>query len=346
MAVYHLVLRKEAAWGTYLAPTTAYPAESAEVLTNFDFQDQRLLGSGPALRDIFQGAMSPTGSISGRIYEELFGLFLNACCFNDVTTITPVGATNARQHAFLIDDNADPDSLSGQLIQDGSNMQAFRGAQINSLTVSVQAGQPAEFSADLLIRDETITGQTWGNGDAAPAVATPSYFDETIGLLHYASCALIVGGTVAIDGDNDITISGGTTLSKVDMAEISIENNYSFNHHLGSTRLASSRTRQERTVSGRMDIDFSAFSDDDYVLMKNATRQAVQLTLTGQNIEATFDYTIKITLPYVQTNLADIVAITGDQGRRVQSVEFRALLDSATTNTDIGVTVIDTQTAY
>lgn len=346
MPQYHVLAVEETTFGTWNAPTDAYPLLSWSHDDGTEYVDGRETGASRGLRAQWYGSRAPSGSGEGFIHEEDFALFAKAAGLWGVDSLV-VGATSAYEHNLIVDDSLSAVGLSMQVQSDASNAFSFKGVVLDTLTFSLAAREKAKFSFDWLAFDAARVGGTWDDTTAAPAIiGSPAYFGAAIQPLKFNSATLTWGGTVAFDAPTKkITITGGTSITLATMVEISIENNFSYQHTLGSASVPTIAIPQDRSVTGRMDIDFSTVTNTYYDAMINATEVALQLTMTGNEADTGENYTVEITLPSIVVRSANHPDITGEQTGRSQSVEFTAHTNT-TANADIGVRIVDTATTW
>lgn len=354
MAIQHILFKKEATSGTWTAPARAYPMENFTFTPGQEYTDLETLGYGFALQDSWRGAFAPSGSFEYRAYEEWLGTLFQLAGFNTATPTVEAGGTLAYGHGLIPQESAATLTGSVQGIYSASIAHSFRGLAIDKLTFSCKAKEPAMIKGDWIAKDTGYTGGNWfGDGTAAPAVvASPTYFGATVGLLHFAGATLTIGGTPALSTTtNQFSLTGGSVATTVDMCELTIANNYLYSHTLGTVYNPSVFTRQKRTVEGKLDIDWSTISQTHYASLLAGTEQALTLQFQGSLIEATNYYKLIITLPKITIRAADIPPLTGAQDRKIQSVGFKAqihptMVDSGGQAYDIGVKIIDKETAY
>lgn len=353
MAIQHIFAKKEAANGTWLVPTRAYPMQSFEPKANQEYTDLRNTGSGYGLADSWRGAYLPSGSFEMFAYEEWLGTLLQLAGFNTITNTAEAGGTLAIGHGCIPQESAANLSGSVQAKLGASNAVSIRGLVIDKLTFGCKMKEPAMLKGEWIAKDIAQNGGTWGDGTSAPAViSSATYFGATVGLFHFAGAALKIGGTPALSTTtNQFSTTGGTTITTAEIAEMTLTNNYAWDHALGTERDPAILSRHDRTVEGKLDLNWSTIDMTHWAAMLAGTEQCLELAFTGSLIEASNYYKMIITLPKVTIRVADIPPIVGDQSKRVKTVNWKAqnhpsMVDSAGAAYDIGIKIIDQEATY
>lgn len=353
MTRQHILLKTEATSMTWLAPSRAYPVKSFTPVVNQEHTDLRNTGQGYGLGDSWLGAYAPSASLEMTLYEEWLGTILQCAGFNTITPTVEGGGTLAYGHGAIPQESASDKSASLQAIYNSTNAVSMKGVVFDKVTLSCKAKEPANLKADLLAQDISRNGGTWGDGVAAPSVvASPTYFGATVSPLHFAGATLTLGGTPTLNTTTNVfSVAGATAVTTAEMAELSWSNGYLYDHVLGSVRNPTIRTRQARTVEGKLDLNWSTISFTHWDAMKAGTEQVLQLTFLGSLIEAANYYKMIVTLPKMVIRVADVPDIVGDQSKRVQTANFTAqvhptMVDSGGQAYDIGIKLIDQETTY
>lgn len=342
----HIIVSPEVTWGTFVTPAHAFPMDSFSVDPGQEYIDGMQTGSGRALRNKWRGVKAPTGSFSLPFWGEKMGHFIKAAGLYHTEVTTPVGATNARLHGFLPADSTDPMSLSIQAKHTDSFVQNVRGAVPTRAAITVANKGLTTLAMDFIAQDEVRNDGTWVDGSAAPAiVSSPSYFAGTVEPFFAWQAAINIGGTPALDNvKNEITLTGATANALLETLEIAIESAASVQHLLNGRRDPGSVWAGGRKVTMTFDLDWSTPNDDFYDYLLAGTGIAVQVVLTGNIIEGAIPYKLAITIPKMKVISAPMPEISGSMDRPSQSVELEGIVDP-TTNYDINITIVDTQTA-
>ena len=348
MPVEHVLLKKETTLGTWATPSAAYPFKSWSVDNGVNWGDLRDTGTNRSLRNQFLQHKAVSGSFSANAYWTQLGLFFLAAGFTRVTNTQPdaVNSATVYEHGMLQDDTAVLKALSVQIKKTSAKAHNLRGVVINKLKLGCKAKEPVAIDGDYVAIDEAITGGTWDDAASAPAVvASPTYFGASTGIFTFKHAVLTYGGTPALDGTSkSFSISGGSNLAIVESAEITLDNGIDSPHFLGAY-VPGNHIPQNRSITGRFDIDWSTLPETYYSAMKAGTELALQLIFTGPVISDDEKWVLSWTLPAITLNAANFPDAMGDQARRKQSVEFTAHHD-ATSGYDSGVTLIDTEASY
>lgn len=237
MAIQHVLIKKETTSGTWVAPTRAYPVNNFTWTPEKEYTDLETSGYGFAMQDSWAGAFAPKGSFEMWAYEEWLGTLFQLAGFNRVTSTAEAGGTLAYGHGIIPQESQATLTGSIQDQRDSSNAYNFRGLAIDKLTFSCKAKEPAMLKGEWLARDVGVTGGNWNEnavGAAPSVVASPTYFGATVGILHFAGATLTIGGTPALNTTtNQFSLTGGTAITVAEMCELTITNNYTYNHALG-----------------------------------------------------------------------------------------------------------------
>ena len=350
MPVEHFGVAAESAWGAWATPDTFYRIDSFSKDPGRATIEGRYTGFHRALVQMWPGAKAPSGSLRLAAWGELLGLLLLAAQLPDVTTTQPDEAGNPTvyEHAFLPKDDEPIRSLSAQAQYSGSVGVNILGMVLDKLTISVKAGEAAMIEADWVAKDEAPCDGTWDHdGSSSPAlVASPTYVSNTIRPLIFYDASVITGGTVSQDPTTkQLSIAGGTTRTLIESLEITLENNADARPFLQPDPTPGNVVAGNRSITGQFDFDMSTVDPVWYNAMRAGTQMALQLALAGQIISTTYKRALVLTLPLIHITNAPFPDISGSQDRRIQQVQFTAVQDG-TVNTDIGVTVRDTQESY
>lgn len=352
MPIYHVLLGIEGTSQTWEAPSNAFNMENWQSAVNQEYTDIQVTGSQHGLYDSWHGAFAPSGSGQMKLYENWIPAFLKVGGFTEVTS-AQVDATTAYLHQCLPAPEDANVTASIQVQHGAADAENWRGVLINKMTFSCKAKEIAMLAFDFLAVDSGVTGQNWGDGTSAPSViASPTYLGDSVGVLHFANVTITKDASLALNTTtNVVTPTSGSSVTIAEMAEISIENNYLYRHVLGTARYPTLINRQNRTVTGKLDIDFSTFDETWYEAMRGGTTVTLQFKFTGSNIESGQPYHLLITLPRVTIRGANLPDVTGNQAARVQTVEFTAQVDPSFVDSDgypydIHIEVKDDVTAY
>ncbi len=348
MADEHLIVKAETTFGTFVTPDTAFPILKANIATGQEYLDKRYTGKGRALANSYLSSKAPSGSIEMDLWPDKVGMFLKAAGLSDITTTTPGGGTLSREHAFLLASDSALKSMSMQYKQTASQAVNVLSASFSKLVIKAVKGETVNIAMDYLCKDEAPAGGTWiYNGGASPAViSSPTYISSTLRPYLFYDAVVTTGGTVAIDGTSkQMSVTSPTTQTKVESVEITIENKLEQAHFLVADRTPGVIAAQEFDVSIQFDVDMTSFLTTFYDHARTGSNAAFVLTLTGGLIEGALNYMFKLTLPSLSFRQADYPDISGEQKRRVQTVQATGIVHS-TVNHALGITIRDTATSY
>ena len=349
MPVEHFLIAEQTDLETWETPAHALRVANFSVDPGRERIDLRDTGSSRSLGGRVLGAKAPTAKLEMKAYAEKLGWLLKACGLPLVTTTTPGGATNARLHTFLPDDTLDPVALSAQVQYGNSIGQNILGMVGDKLSFTAVAKEEVKLAIDFMALDEAKCGGTWdfdGVTASEALVSSPSYISAGIRPLMFFDAVIVVGGIVAKDGTTKrLSITGGTAQAKFERFEFNLENGFDLPHFLGSSPTPGQADGQDRKVNGKFDVAQSTVTTTFYDEMRAGTKAALKILLAGPIIESTIRRTVEIIFPSIDYDAAAFAGISGDQKRRTRSVEFTSVLESVT-NTEIGIALIDTQTAY
>ena len=332
----------------FVPPSDEYPVMTASVTPGFNMIDLRDTSVGRSLRDVVQGSIKPTGSISSYFYPEGIGRLIKAAFLNNVTSQQPDagGAATVWEHAFLAGANQGVDGLSMQYQYDGATALNVLLALVDKVTITLTQDDIAQISIDFQARDLSEAGGLWNDGTASPAiVASPSSLITTQIPFTFIGGVITYGGTPAIDPTTKVmSISGGATLAEIEKIEISIENSAEQKVYIGAQTPGKIRAG-DLNISVTFDVDQDTIDTTYFDDLYANTEVAVDLSMIGAVIEDVQVYEAKITLPSVKISAADFAEISGSQDSRVSSIEGSAI-QNKTLEQAIGIMLRDTQTSY
>ena len=275
-------------------------------------------------------------------------MFLLAAQLHDYAASTPDGATTAVDHGFLPGDTLPLSTLSIQAQYSATHAVNYLGVVIDKLTIACKAGEIATLACDWKARDEALAGDTWDydGQTASPAViGSPAYVSRSIPPFVFAGASLITGGTVSQDPTTkQLSVAGGTPVTRIESAEISLENQVELPVYLGAPTPGGG-IAQARTVAVTFEQDMSVIDPQFYHDYRAGNQLALQLQFIGPLIEGSLRRKAVFTLPRISFDEADWPEISGSRDRRVRSIKATGVEDPAL-GVDIGVTLTDTQASY
>jgi hypothetical protein len=332
-------------WKTWDTPDKAIPVDSFALDPGVEYIERRTTGQGRGLKYTWLGQKLVTGSFEMVAWYEYLGWFLKAALLHDIAD-TVQGATSAYLHGFFPSDATMPYGLSIQAKRDADDADNVSGVLFNTMTFNCAANEPLMLSGDFVGYDEAPTDGTWEDASAAPAViATPAYFADTILPYRFQHATINYGGTLTFDdAGNKYTLAGGTAYTNIEQIELTLDNGLDPRVFL-SDRLPGNVIGQDRSVTGSFTIDQSTVDETFRNLYRAGTKGSLWLQFdSGVEADTGFNYIMTIALPNVEFRSAALPDLAGGQDRRMQDVEFTALLDS--NDIDINVQIVDLAASY
>ncbi len=341
----HIIFADQTAWKTWVTPTKAIPVDSWSLDPGIERVERRVTGQSRALKYRWPGKKLPAGSFALPAWWEYLGSFVKAAGLHDVKN--GAAGTGAYKHGFIRKDDTLPGGLSVQLKRSASAADNVLGVLVNKLTLGCQAGEPLILSGDYVAYDEAPTGGVWdydGTTAAPTVIATPAYFADSILPFRFEQASLLIGSTLTwVSADNTYTKTGGTAYA-VEMAELSLENNYDPRVFL-SSRLAGNVIGQDFKVSGRFDLDQSSVTSAFRDLYRAGSKSTLWLDFdSGVTASAGNNYRLTVVVPNIDFDKGGLPDLSGGQDRRTQSVEFTGLVDA--NGVDISIYLVDKQATY
>lgn len=347
MSADDLIIAAESTPGTWVTPDTAFPVDKVVHNLNRNYIEKRLSGKGRFHANHLLGGIMPSGSIEMDLYPDYMGLFLQAAGF-DITTTTPGGATNARLHGCLPSADRNLGSLSAQVKRSASVAMNILRMTIAKLTLKAVAGNQVTVAMDYVAKDEAVAGANWNYtaSSSEAVISSPTYIGATLTPYLFYNAALVLGGTVSLDGTTkQYSISGGSAFNIVESLEVMIDNDNDQFHTLQSDPTVYGMPAQDSAVTVKMDLDWSTIVSTYYGYFRDGTNAALKLTLTGAQIESGQNYLFEVVIPNLSFTAAEFPDVEGSSKRRKQTVEAVGNLHAAT-DFPIGVAIKDTQTSY
>jgi len=344
MPLEHMIFEEQVAWQTWITPTKGLYLLSASLDPGSEYVEQRITGVGRAVKNSWLGKKLPTGQLTLPLYYEYMGFLLKAAGLHDIDS-TQQGATAAYAHGFIPKDDTVPSGLSVQLKRDADDASNIQGVMFDSMTLAFAAGEPAELRGNFIAYDEANTGDTWENTDAAPAViASPTYFADTVLPFRFQHATINIGSTLTwVAGENVFTKVGGSAAT-IENFEVTWENGWDPRVFLGD-RLAGNVIGQEFNVTGRFDVDQSTVDETFYAYYRDGTQKAVWLEVdSGVEADTGYNYLMRIVIPLCDFRQGALPDISGDQSRRMQTVEFTGVLGAD--DVPFQITIVDTESSY
>lgn len=324
-----LFIVKETTAGTFVTPTVALSGvQSFSLDRGLEKHTRYESGRSGGIVDITNGVQNPSGSLTVGVEPDNIGTLLLALA-NTVTKSTPSGATNSRDHAFLVTEANAFKTLSAQYQRKATGTVAtnIRGMAINSASLSIQAeAQMAELSVDWIAREETEAGTDFGNGNTSPAAQTISY-NALEAFLNPNNVTVTLGGTPSLDGTTKIyTTSGGSAISCVEAITINWEFNRS--NLIGLAAYPCDQETGTTTFTVELTLRDNTPSYTYWAKMINATEEALLIKIAGSVIESGFNNELEIAFPLLHWTAVTRPNLESERGPRTITATGTAVLDS------------------
>jgi hypothetical protein len=271
----YLGLGKETTWATAVAPGVYIPFVSESVTDTIE----ELISEG--IRNIvdepasYQGLKSIAGDVEVEILPEFFGHFLLAA-FGEVTSAQPdaVNAPSVYRHTFTpsqasASTECDLPSYTLEIDRDFESAFQIPGSAATTLAITVGTGTKIARSTISFI----------AKGISTVAKTTPSY--EATNPFMWDELSVTLGGT-AYGRLSDLTLTLDNALEGVPLLN-------------GDDEIARIRRNGFRVVS----VSGTIIPDDltEWTNFRNGSEQELILDFVGPNIEATYNYELKFTMP-------------------------------------------------
>ena len=331
MALKDFIYSKETTPYTWVTPAKGVWVESAQASGGSEVLEQKITGSnrGPHLH--VEGAKALTQTVSLPWWTTNIGTIFSSFLMTQAITAVDTGV---KDHGLVYDDTAAFDALSIQHKHSATLGFNYLGCAVNSFEIAVATKEAAKLSFELLPKDEAICGGVWDydGSTASPAiVSSPTY--PTLGRpLMFYDAAIVMGGTPALDGTTKkMTISGGTTYTKLRNLTIKGSNNLDAD----AFGLVNDPTLQEilpgdRTIEVSFDMSWSDYATTFYTNARAGTAMALGLDLTGPVITGAYFYEAHIVVPSVYFDPVELPPLDGDHANKLLTLTGRGQYDSNT----------------
>jgi hypothetical protein len=342
MALEHIVYKRETTFGTWVTPDKWLPVSTFNINSAREVLDDSLTGlANRGLYGTVLGGKPVNGNIGLPWHFVNIGSIFRSF-MRDCTTTNPYAGVY--DHAMLFDDTQGLLGLSVQaqhkyVAGAGDNLAInILSAVCGSMKIAMATKERVLLDGAFEAKDEAKAAGTWDwSGGASPAeIATPAY-SAVLGHFMFYHAAVVIGGTPAISGGK-ISVGGGTTYSKINTLDISIDNGLDAE----GFGLTTDPTRQEiwpgdRKITADFEISWTNLSTTFYDAWRAKTQMALLVDLvSATTIASTYKYEAHIAIPGLVLDPATLPDIVGTKEKRKQSVSGRAQVD-ATTAKDFGI---------
>ena len=333
----HVVFSKESSFGSWMTPARAIPVTEAGIQSAREQIKAAVTGTGRGRWAAWQGAKPVAGPLNMPFWPVGVGTILS-------TFLADVAATSVAggvyDQGMLPDDAAGHDGLSIQQIYSDAVALNILSAYVNTFTLTAAVKETAQIAFEMEAKDEALAEGTWDHdGSASPAiVSVPAYAALSLRPFIFYDATIVAGGTASLDDtENKIEIAAGTTYSQIENLEIGM----AFNLDTDGFGLTTDPTRQslvpgERVISAKFDIDWSELSTTFYSAWRAGSELALYAKFVGPLITGSYYYEGHIIIPALHFESVPLPPISGDKGRRKQSVAGEAVTE-ATTGYDVNV---------
>lgn len=294
--------------GTGVAPTFFIPATDVTFNAPRDNQMVREIRGSRLAYTTLPGKISPTVSLTTKVYPNLFmgvllhGLFGGGTA--EVTTTTPAGGTTSRKHVFS--SGSPLPSLSfersdSRTLGTGVVFERMAGHQVESMNFTAQFGEPLQ-----------VEVTTRGTGGLVTPGSKPGSFayPSTAQMINFTQAELLVDG-VSSALFKSVTFNFTNTFDDQDTLNKSL---YPYKVYEGG---------MECTVSA--DIAYEA-ANALYTKFNSGATLSLRLVCQGANVESTIPYEFNVYWPQLLVSNYDAGMTAGEIINA--SVEFSPVFDS------------------
>ena len=327
----YIAVGKESTFGTYASATTAVAFVSSSFKTEVETQKLDQIGINRG----FSGRVTLGKNVSGTL-ETFFhpqeSTLLVAAALGGPLISTAI-STSAIHHSISagnFDTTTAIQSLSFNERKGTTNVFRYSGGRVNTLKLSGSIGEPIMLSADMVFKDSTLLSDDIANTLTYSAVQP---FTFVQGVFRYA----------ATEGSLTSTVN-----EPIQGFELTINNNV----------ISDENARSLGTITvdilpvTRREIEFKVTNRWDTTTTFNrfiqATQASVELYFTVGSITSDHGYQCRIRLPKV-FNVTGDTELSGADEILSSEITYDVVLDgnaATTTSREIGVTIVNTATAY
>lgn len=340
----HLMFAEESAFGTWVAPTKALAVRSVTLTGSQPLLNPDETGGGRGQRPGSPGEIGASGDIVSTLHPTVLPFLLRSVFATRASVAAGVGPPAGFKNKLLIDDDIAFDTFSIQKRYKAALAESLRGCKIGSFTIGARTKEFATCSISMVGKDSTISGGTWSDGTAAPAVVDPVPYEATyVEAFKFYQGVMRIGGTVA-NTTGELVVTGGTERNDFDNIELTCNFNVgtdAYGINLGD-RTVQTLDEGRREITVRFDPNFDTTTSEFYDAWKNGTKAVIELYFEGPEYTAGFNYQMKFTLPWVVYSNGANPELNATYGLKRHTVEGMAFVDP-TLDLDIGLVVQSTE---
>jgi hypothetical protein len=330
----HLIFAEETAFGTWVTPNKALPVRTASLTGTQPLMDAEVTGGGRNDRPGAIGEVAVSGPVNTLLYPTVLPFLLRSVF---PTRASTAAGTTGTRNKLLIDDDVAQDSFSIQKRYDATRAESLRGCKLTRFTISARAREFAQCQMEFVGKDSVMSGGTWADGSAAPAVVDPVPY--AVGMpqaFTFYQGVLRLGGTVTLTS-GEIVVTGGTDRVDVDNIELTVETNIgsdAYGVNIGD-RTIQTADEGARRISLRFDPNWALSGTTFYNAWKAGAQAVVELYFIGPEFEAGQAYISKWTVPYVMYQDPGLPELNRTFGLKRHSIQGRGYTDPTILN-DLG----------
>lgn len=339
----HLFIKEEGTSGTFNVPdgNAVGGVETFSQDQAITYNERRQIGQTESVVRHMQGTTQPTWSatIKGGGDNQGHLAYLLQSLNTTITTSTPGGGTNTRDHSFIWNENGAINTVSMQMQRikpsGTASTHNVRGATPSSLAIDCSVDGFLMLAFSGVAFEIQKTGTAFRNGNTSSAAATIAY-DSILRLFDFSDLTVQTASAVTWDNTNKLYTLTSPTTETVTTVNASIEANKSLVPVLGQ-QYAAEIVRGDLAVTGSLGLLNNTASTIDTWRDKvvSQTEEAVSFkwALDANDIESGFTYEFEAIFPKVTWTAATPPDLSMNRGSREFTANFTARYDD--TNSQI-----------
>lgn len=326
----YLAVGKESTFGTYASATTAVAFISSSFKTEIESQKLDQIGINRGFSNRVTLSKTVSGTLETFFHPQESPLLIAAALGGPLVSTASTSAIYHSISAGNFDTTTAIQSLSFNERKGTANVFHYQGGRVNVLKLSGSIGEPIMLSAEMVFKDSTLLSDDISNTLTYSAVQPFTFVNGTF---RYTNAEASLTSTVQ---------------EPIQSFELTINNNVISDDNarsLGTITvdiLPVTRRSVEFKVTNRWDTTTT------YNRFIQATQGAVELRFAVSSITATDAYQCIIRLPKVY-NITGDTEVAGADEILTSEITYDVVLDgnaATTTSREIGVTIVNTATAY